>query len=539
VNEPESSAPGGAPPAAEAERIAALEAELAAARRTIDVLVARVERALAPPDAQQSTMQRAFATLEQAVRSSDRAREVTEAHYRTLHDLSPDLILTLTPQGTIRECNQTASRVLGRAPSELTGVPVASLFEPASGVALSGLLDGGFVGTGDTELQLRDGRRMAFSVVAIDAGLLILVLRDVTQRLLLEAELQEARRLASVGRLAGALAHEINNPLAVLNGRLDLLLRQPELAPDRVAAQLAVLRDHCRRIAAIVMNLQTFARPQAPRPVELDLLTAMQRAVQLAGRRLERQAVRVEVERPGLRVAADPDQLDQVLVNLLTIAAEASQPGRAVHLLGGERPDAVRISVGHEGVPLPEDVLHGLRAPGLAPGRALDQGMGLPLAIAWTIVQGHGGWLTAENRQPQGATFHVFLRKDAEPAAFAAPAALPRRPLHLLVVDDDQLLRHTVEWMLAEEGMRIDGAQSAEDALRLLQQNAYDAVLSDINLPGMDGEALVAAIQQRWPALVGRTILTSGLIYQPRLDNPYLQKPFSRRQLLSLLQRLG
>lgn len=520
-------------------RIRQLEADLAAAQRTVAVLIERVERAAEPPDTQQFAMHRTIATLENAVRSNRLAREASEQHYRSLYDHSPDLILTIDAEGVIRECNLTASRVFGRPPAELVGVPVADLLHKASGAALAGLLDAGFAGSGDAELQLLDGRLMAFSVVWLNATRLILVLRDVTQRVLLEAELQEARRLASVGRLAGALAHEINNPLAVLNGRLDLLVRLPEPPIERVIPQLVVLRDHCRRIASIVLNLQTFARPQAPRPQDLDLATALHRAVQLAGRRLERQEVRVEVDRAGIRVAADPDQLDQVLVNLLSIAADASQPGRTVVLSGGERPDAVRISVTHQGTPLPEDILHGLRAPGVAPGRALDRGMGLPLAIAWTIVQGHGGWLTAENLPPQGAAFHVFLRTTPEPVVWAGLPATARRPLRVLVVDDDQLLRDTVLWMLADENMRIDGAHSAEDALRMLEQDGYDAVLSDINLPGMDGEELVAAIQERWPSLVGRTILTSGLIYQPRLDNPYLQKPFTRRQLLSLLQQLG
>jgi two-component system response regulator GlrR len=103
------------------------------------------------------------------------------------------------------------------------------------------------------------------------------------------------------------------------------------------------------------------------------------------------------------------------------------------------------------------------------------------------------------------------------------------------VVDDDQLLRETVSWMLEGEGYAIVGLPSAEDALVQLQRERFDVLLADIRLPGMDGETFVDRVEREWPDLARRAVLTSGLLHLPRRPNLYLQKPFDRAQLLDTL----
>ena len=108
----------------------------------------------------------------------------------------------------------------------------------------------------------------------------------------------------------------------------------------------------------------------------------------------------------------------------------------------------------------------------------------------------------------------------------------------ILVVDDDQLLRETVSWMLEDLGHTITTAETAEDALVWLEHHVPDAVLVDIGLPGMPGDELVDAIAERWPSLASRTVVTSGLLHAPRRGEAYLQKPFTRAQLLGTLERI-
>ena len=109
---------------------------------------------------------------------------------------------------------------------------------------------------------------------------------------------------------------------------------------------------------------------------------------------------------------------------------------------------------------------------------------------------------------------------------------------HILVVDDDPVICETVSWMISAQGNRAVVVHSAEDALVRIENEQFDVVLTDQRLPGMDGETLLQEIGERWPALTPRTILTSGLLHQPKENRRYLQKPFSREQLAKLLSEL-
>jgi CheY-like chemotaxis protein len=131
--------------------------------------------------------------------------------------------------------------------------------------------------------------------------------------------------------------------------------------------------------------------------------------------------------------------------------------------------------------------------------------------------------------RPSGSAYHIHLPPVGAPAAVGPRAA--NTPRAILVVDDDQLLCETLSLILAGEGHHIQVAHSAEEALVLLTRVRVDAVVSDIRLPGMDGESLVEQIEARWPHLLGRTLLCSGLLAKPRREGRYLQKPFTSEQL--------
>jgi CheY-like chemotaxis protein len=134
----------------------------------------------------------------------------------------------------------------------------------------------------------------------------------------------------------------------------------------------------------------------------------------------------------------------------------------------------------------------------------------------------------------------VRIVLPADPGVHGTPLRLvDERSLKILVVDDEQLLCETVTWMLAEEGHRIVALHAAEDALARLQVEQFDVVLTDLRLPGMDGEALIRTMAERWPDLATRAILTSGLLHKPRPDTPYLQKPFSRSQLVAAIRQVA
>jgi nitrogen-specific signal transduction histidine kinase len=525
-------------PEALARRVAELEAELAAARRTIDVLADRVERPPVAADADRFALYKTITTLQSVARSQQEAAERSAEHARVLVEASPDAILTLDAHERVLSGNPAASRLLGRGDGELVGTPLSGLLARESAAALTSLLWAGFRGVGESDLDLEDGRRVSFSVASLADDRTLLVLRDVTRNHQIEQEGLRTRRLTSIGKLASGLLQEITTPLSIVRGRTNLLVSRLSDDPA-LARQAQTIDEHCRRIASVVQNLQAYAAPRplarAWHPVR-DVLAEVERS---GGRKVGRLRLETEVEPPALEVYADREQLTQMLCNLLGHVAERASGGSArvtMRVTAGKTAGSARFEVLDEHGVLPAAVLDELRSPYADGGRQFDPAAGLSLAIAWAICQDHGGFLTADVREPEGIAYRVVL--PPPPEVVAAPEEDAAGHMSILVVDDDQLLCETVSWMLAEEGHTISAVSTGEEALVRLTRQRFDALIVDIGLPGMSGVELVAAVRRRTPKLAGRVLVTSGLLHSPGEGEAYLQKPFTRVQLLGALARL-
>jgi nitrogen-specific signal transduction histidine kinase len=517
-------------------RIADAEAALAAARRTIDVLADRVERPPVAQDADRFALYKSISTLQDIAREQSAQAAARTLDYQALVDATPDAIVTLDGEQRVLSANPAAERLLERRGEPLVGASLADLLGQAGGAALTGLLWSGFAGIGDSDLELDDGRRVGFSVARLPERRTLLVMRDVTRVYHQEQEVLRSRRLASAGRLASGLVQEITTPLSIVQGRVALVRAHAE-RPDAVRRQAGVIEEHCRRISAVMRNLQAFIAP-APLDRGWHRVEALVQAVlESAGRKLERVQLQVEVSPEGLQVHADRDQFEHALSNLLSHVVDRSPAGARVRLLarrGNAGAGAVEITVEDRAGTLPPELLAELRSPYAEGDRQFDPDLGLGLAIAWAIAQDHEGWLTAA--EVDGGTALRLCLPGPPTGGGAAPAEQAVR--RILVVDDDQLLRETVSWLLSEQGHDIATVGTAEEALVWLGRQRPDVVLVDIGLPGMRGDALVDAIAERWPGLARRTIVTSGLLHAPRQGEAYLQKPFTRAQLLRALERL-
>ena len=462
----------------------------------------------------------------------------TEAPLR-LFDQIPDMVIFVDISGCILGFNDAALVQMGSETTGKVGEPLTELFEEKSGAALMELCLAGFSGVGDSEVRLQDGRTMSFSIRSVGSGMQFIMLRDVSQREQLEAELHFARRMASVGRLAGEVAHAINNPLSVIQGRLEML-RVLVDAPFEVRQRhLDIIEDHSRRVARIVRNLQVFAQPRTPEPEWLSLSTCVEHAVEAAGRRLERIKVRIQLSQDVV-VYADPEQSALVWENILDTAANIAVPGGTVmvdaEVLGS---GSVRVQVHIQGGSWSEEVLTELRSPYSGTRYRMDPGRGLALAISWGIVQEHGGWMNAANAPDGMSAFVEFMFPAPVEEPLDAGVAFGPRTLDFLVVDDDPVMGETLSWMISTYGHRAVVVVSAEEALERLSKEIFDGLITDHRLPGMDGENLLDIVRSDWPDMVGRTVLTSGLLHRPKDGQLYLQKPFSREQLGRVLKLIS
>ncbi|RME28183.1 MAG: response regulator [Deltaproteobacteria bacterium] len=504
--------------------LARLRRELAAARRTIDVLVARIEREADATDLDGAAWRRTIRQLETEVAARSRDLAAREEYFRVLYEQSPDAILTLRNDRVV-DCNPAAELVLGRDARRIAGETLDALLGADTAAALTSLIWSGFQGPGDSDLELAGGRRLTFSISRLPADETLLVLRDVTQRRRLEADLERARRNAGYGRLAAELACEITASLSVVSGRLALLRQKESVSPGELDASLQAMAEHCRRVDAVVSNLRALGHARSPRPRPLPVRRLIHQVLEEEAHKMER--VRVQVDVPeSLQIVADPDHSSLILRNLLSYLADHMPRGRLLSVRVEQRRGAPpELLFSAEGLAIPTEIARILRAEGGGPRSAApDPALGLGLAITWALVHDNGGTLSL------GEGGRV-LRLRLVPM----PGAQPARQRSVLVVDDDQLLCETVSYMLSGLGLVVRIASSAEEALRILAVERFDSILVDLVLPCMDGVTLLDTIDQRWPDRACRKVLTTG--GEPELPEGIvlLRKPFNRQQLIDAI----
>ncbi|MBW2255659.1 MAG: PAS domain S-box protein, partial [Deltaproteobacteria bacterium] len=324
-----------------------VEEELRAARKTIEVLVRRIEQAEVPSGEGVFALQKAISGLETIIQQRTRALHTSKARYRALFDHSPDMIVTVDQDHRITAANQTSLSALDIEPEKLIGREFSRLFDNTSAARARRIVVEQGVGDVMPELRLVDGRVVSVTASLLPgyAGALQVVLRDVTLRRQLEAELHHARRLAAIGNLAAGVAHEINNPLAVIRLRLDLIERLYPEDLEPLRDQLQVIDKHVQRIARIVQNLQTFARPRAAeleRCLVEELISAASGVAEIP---LSQVQMDVDVAPADLVLHADRGQIEQVLANLLTNAAQAMQGKGRITVRARPVGDHVQIAI--------------------------------------------------------------------------------------------------------------------------------------------------------------------------------------------------
>jgi signal transduction histidine kinase/ActR/RegA family two-component response regulator len=332
-----------------------------------------------------------------------------------------------------------------------------------------------------------------------------------------QERLLQAGKLAAVGQLVSGVAHELNNPLAIIVGQAQLLSRRV-VDPDLVQ-RVEGIRTSARQAAKIVRELQTFVRP-CPREVSpVDLRDVIARVLVLREDALRVSGIALvrEIAASVALVRGDASQLEHVLLNLVLNAEQAlagCPEGRiAVRLHAYE--GRVRVAVADTGPGIPADVLPRIFEPFFST-KAVGQGTGLGLSISYSIVQSHGGRLTADSRPGLGATLVVDLPAHdgapvARPAA-VAPAAQWIGRGHVLVVDDEEDVAGTLCDLLKELGVSATVVSDAESAWRALTREGgvFDAVTLDLRMPGTSGRSLYERLAGRVPAAAARVIFLTG-----------------------------
>jgi signal transduction histidine kinase len=368
----------------------------------------------------------------------------------------------------------------------------------------------------------------------------------------LQAELQQAQKTEGLGLLAGSIAHDFNNLLVGVLGNVSLLLEGlAESSPLRRIAQAIELA--AQRAADVARQLLAYAGKGQFRVEELNVSELVGEIGELLRITIGQGAeLRMELAPRVAMVKVDATQMRQVVMNLITNARDAVGQGGTITLRTGEVP-ARRVDFAtclgtldreaHSFVFLEvEDTGPGMDV--ATATRIFDpffttkaSGRGLGLSAVLGIVRSHGGAMRVDSAPGRGTTMRVLLPargKLAEKAklALAPQTQVPGLTGHVLVVDDQEMVRVLVSQMLRKLGYSVTGAASADEALRALEDQAASAsgVLLDLTMPGEDGGQAFARIRERYPRLP--IIFMSGYEPQsvPQADG-FLHKPFTLEQL--------
>jgi PAS domain S-box-containing protein len=506
----------------------------------------------------------------------------SEARLNQIIRAASDGIVLLDAEHRIMHCNPAALEILGCEADSVLGQPFdrftlgnsladcwgvqpsTSSGEPATppgGYELKGLRADG------TEFPMELSLR---AIGKSEPEGYVLVLRDRTQRARMEeerermqAQLSQAARLETIGRMISGVAHELNNPLTAILAFGQDLLSEPRSAEDTEALHTIVQQS--QRCRAIVQDLLTFARTKredrqviALHEIVERVRPAFERMATADSLRLE---VRVSPELPS--VHANPAALEQVLTNLLSNAFHAAGSGGWVAVSASLEGNQVALSVEDDGPGIPPEALPRLFEPFFTT-KAHGKGTGLGLSVSHGIVEQHGGKLQAANREGRGvhgARFTVLLpfldrravsRTGLPVLPRAEPEPAPQDTRRLLIVDDEAAIRTAVRRYLERRGWQVDEAKNGREALELLGLDSggpprsarYDAIVTDLRMPGISGIEIHDQLAARDPAGLEKLIVITGdtasvevAEFIPRLRQPVIQKPFDMRALADLLDR--
>ena len=490
-----------------------------------------------------------------------------------------DLIaMALDRDARVTFCNDYLLRLTGWRREEVLGANWFELFIPAGtdelkATFVSLLNDLPTAWHNENELLTRSGERRLVrwnnTVLRSTSGEVIgtaSIGEDITERKSLEVQLRQAQKMEAVGQLAGGVAHDFNNMLAVIRGNAELLLMDVEQYPAEARDSLKQVVEASERAANLTRQLLAFSRKQAMQSQPLVLNEVITNLTKMLSRVIgEHIDLQCRYAAPLPHVQADPGMMEQVILNLVVNARDAMPAGGQLRVATAHsqldeaharvNPDAragdfVCLSVSDTGTGIAPENLTRIFEPFFTTKEA-GKGTGLGLATVYGIVQQHQGWVEVSSQVGEGTTFKVFLPAIPAPAqsAAASEAAAEVRggTETILLVEDEHSVRITARRVLEGNGYAVREATNGREALEVWQSYAGEIalLLTDIIMPGeMSGRDLAERLWAQKPGLkvifmsgYSADVLGKNTEFIRRTKSHFLQKPCSSRVILETVRQ--
>jgi PAS domain S-box-containing protein len=495
---------------------------------------------------------------------ADRALRESEERYRDLFDNASDLVCMATPDGSLLYVNQAWQDGTGYTEDEIGEMRLLEIVHPDSRERYSQVLKQVLVGDRLDHVELIFVPK-AGTPITVEGNLSCTfkdgqpsvvrgIYRDITERKRVEEHLRRAERMQAAGKLAGGVAHEVNNMMTGVIGFSEFLLRSFDTEDPRRADVEEVIKAGTRA-ADVTRQLLAFTRQQFLRPQVVQINTVITEMEKMLRRSLgEDKLLDLRLAENAGMVRADRGQLEQVLLNLVLNARDAMTGNGRVTIETGKAFWDASYAQRHEGVEIPlgryvmlavsdtgcgmeTEVLARIYEPFFTP-KPVGQGTGLGLSTVYGIVKQSGGFVWVYSEPDEGSVFKVYLPEASAPLESEPPADLIAAPSGgsetILVIEDEDIVRSLACRGLRDHGYTIVEARNGSEALRYIQQHpgTVDLAISDVVMPEMGGRELAQTLALSDPDLpilfmsgyTGEDVVQRGLL-DP--GAPFQQKPFT------------
>ncbi len=486
-------------------------------------------------------------------------------HFELILRSMEEGILEINPQGQIIYSNPSALSLIGLPEEKVLASNFIHLFQEADREKLKGLLstlekEGRRINV-DHPFQL-DGRQVFLTLLPIPDGehrSTIILIKDVSERKKMEAQLLQAQKMEAIGTLAGGIAHDFNNLLMVIQGNVSLMLL--DLEPSHPHYEmLKAIEKKVQNGSKLTSQLLGYARKgrYEVKPILLNQL--VKETSETFGRTRKNIVIHLDLSPDLHSLEADSSQMEQVLMNLLVNAADAMPHGGELFLRTANVThqeirsevyeatpgDYILLAVTDTGIGMDQKTMQRIFDPFFTT-KELGRGTGLGLASVYGIVKGHNGYINVQSEVGKGTTFSIYLPASTEKVEAQAQKGeeIVKGQGTILLIDDEEYVLDVGEKILKTLGYHVLVADSGEKGVHLYEthKSQIDLVILDLIMPRKGGEETFDALKRIDPEV--KVLLSSGYSMNGQTQEMmkrgcigFIQKPFSVKEFSQKLREI-
>ncbi|MGD8842994.1 MAG: PAS domain S-box protein, partial [Gammaproteobacteria bacterium] len=453
-------------------------------------------------------------------KTAEAALRASEEQYRSIFNATSDALILWDAQGNMVDANPAAWQMGGYTREEFLRKPFDEHIHSSSLAAYQKFKhDVATIRSASTETRAirKDGSIVELESRSVPMPYrgnphILTITRDITEQKRVADELarqrealRQSEKLPAMGELLAGVAHELNNPLAILMGRAALL--EGKATDPAVRTEVGKISSAAQRCGRIVRTFLSMARQKTPECKPSALNDVVTGAIDLLGYGLHSAGIELDVQLDEMlpEPSMDADQIGQIVINLLVNAQHVldGQPQpRRILVETGQSDGGVFCRVSDNGPGVPEDARPRIFDPFFTTKDG-GVGTGVGLSVSRSIARQHGGELRLESSGTQGAVFVLWLplgsRCGGKASAASRSDATEVRADHVLVVDDEPEVAELLEEIIRSAGLDASRVYSGREAMRWLETHPCDLILSDIRMPDMDGAALWREVKDKYP----------------------------------------